>query len=228
MYGSTDGQAKPIIFVLTLGDERAQNAFQTSHAHFLNELFERATVWIARTVENAFSLFTNCAEPHGVFVADGGIANPKCEVISQRLVQYAACGGTVVFGGSFASSKKEDMEKILKQTWDLPWELGSSHRTTLALNPDAVTSTLQSRLLDSYSQKALYVYGMQPSEAWYLPTESSIAKEWVPIPEPIGEFNESPVVFARCGNGHVGYIGDVQAEEGTMLAILAMLGIPVR
>lgn len=225
MHGSAAGPAKPLIFVLTLGDEQAQITFQDSHASFLNELFERATVWHAKTAEKAFSLFTQCSEPHAVFVADGGIAKARCEVISQRLVQYAASGGIVVFGGSFAASSQEDLEKILKQTWDLPWEFGSYHRTTLSLNSEAVSSTLKSRLPASYSQKALYIYGMQPCESWYLPTEHSVIEEWVPVPRPIVDFTESPVVFARCGNGHVGYIGDVQPEDGTILAMLAMLGL---
>ncbi|KAL7787953.1 hypothetical protein V8C37DRAFT_389147 [Trichoderma ceciliae] len=225
IHGSAAGPAKPLIFVLTLGDDQAQNAFQTSHARLLNELFERATVCHAKTAEKAFSLFTKCGEPHAVFVTDGGIARPRCEVISQRLVQYAASGGIVVFGGSFAASSQEELEKILKYTWDLPWEFGSYHRTTLSLNSQAVSSTLKGILPASYSQKALYIYGMQQCEAWYLPTKDSVVEECVPIPRPIADFNESPVVFARCGNGHVGFIGDVQPEEGTILAMLAMMGL---
>ncbi|KAH6607158.1 hypothetical protein Trco_003471 [Trichoderma cornu-damae] len=228
MNGSGAGLAKPLIFVLTLGDDQTQNAFQTSHARFLNELFERATVRHAKTAEKAFSLFTTYGEPHAVFVADGGIARPRCEVISQRLVQYAASGGIVVFGGSFAASSADALVKILKYTWDLPWEFGSYHRTTLSVNHQAVSSTLRSRLPASYSQKALYVYGMQQCEAWYLPTQDSVIEEYVPIPGPIVDFNESPVVFARCGNGHVGFIGDVQPEEGTILVTLAMLGVLIQ
>jgi hypothetical protein len=225
IHESTAGPTKPIIFLLTLGDESTQNSFQTSHARLLNELFERATVWHAKTAEKAFALFTQCAEPQAVFVADGGIARPRCEVISQRLVQYAAGGGIVVFGGTFATSMEEDVEKILQHTWDLPWELGSFHRTTLSLNDKAVDSTLKSKLPASYSQKALHIEGIQKCEAWYLPTKDSVIEEWVPCPRPITDFSESPIVFARCGTGSVGFIGDVQPEEGTMLAILAMLGV---
>ncbi|KAL7947944.1 hypothetical protein V8C42DRAFT_342932 [Trichoderma barbatum] len=222
---SAAGPAKPLIFVLTLGDDQAQATFQESHASFLNELFERATVRHAKTAEKAFALFTQCSEPHAVFVADGGIARPRCEVISQRLVQYAASGGIVVFGGAFAASSLENLEKIMKQTWDLPWEFGSYHRTTLSLNSKAVSSTLKSKLPSSYSQKALYIYGMQPCEAWYLPTEQSVIEEWTPVPRQIVDFSESPVIFARYGTGHIGYIGDVQPEDGTILAMLTMLGL---
>ncbi|KAM0247889.1 hypothetical protein ACHAQJ_009683 [Trichoderma viride] len=228
IHGSAAGPAKPIIFLLTLGNEDTQNSFQTSHARLLNELFERATVWHAKTAEKAFGLFTQCAEPHAVFVADGGIARPRCEVISQKLVQYAACGGVVVFGGSFAVSGNEDLEKIMKYTWDLPWKLGSFHRTTLTLNDKAVTSTLRSRLPASYSQRALHIEGIQECEAWYLPTKDSIVEEWVPCPRPITDFSESPVVFACYGTGRIGFIGDTKLEEGTMLAILAMLGVLIQ
>ncbi|KAL6830307.1 hypothetical protein V8C40DRAFT_183049 [Trichoderma camerunense] len=217
------GPAKPLIFVLTLGDDQTQLTFQESHASFLNELFERATIWHARTTEKAFTLFTQCSEPHAIFVADGGIAQARCEVISQRLVQYAASGGIVIFGGLFAASSLESLKKIMRQTWDLPWKTGSYQQSTLSLNSQAVSSTLQSRLPASYSQKALSISGMQQCEAWYLSTEHSTAEHRVPTPKSIVGVNESPVVFARYGNGHVGYIGDVKPEDGTILAMLAML-----
>ncbi|KAL7916412.1 hypothetical protein GGI35DRAFT_38844 [Trichoderma velutinum] len=216
---------KPLIFVLTLGDDQAQLTFQESHASFLNELFERATIWHAKTVEKAFALFTQCSEPHAVFVADGGVAHARCEVISQRLVQYAASGGIVIFGGVFAASNPENLKKIMKQTWDLPWETGSYQRSTLSLNSQAVGSTIKSRLPASYSQKALSIYGMQLCEAWYLSTETPIIENRVPIPKSIVGRNESPVIFAQYGTGHVGYIGDVKPEDGTILAMLAMLGL---
>ncbi|KAL7930348.1 hypothetical protein V8C35DRAFT_312999 [Trichoderma chlorosporum] len=224
-YDSAAGPAKPIIFVLTLGDDQTQLTFQESHASFLNELFERSTVWHARTAEKTFALFTQCSEPHAVFVADCGIASPRCEVISQRLVQYAASGGIVVFGGTFGASRLEDLEKIIKQTWDLPWAFGSRYRTTLSLNSQAVSSTLHDRLPTSYSQEALHVYGMQPCEAWYLPTDHSVVENPVPIPRRTVDSNESPVIFARYGTGHVGYIGDIKPEDGTIVTMLAMLGL---
>ncbi|KAM6480141.1 hypothetical protein HDV62DRAFT_392791 [Trichoderma sp. SZMC 28011] len=222
---SAAGPAKPLIFVLTLGDDQTQLTFQESHASFLNELFERAIIWHAKTTEKAFTLFTQCSQPHAIFVADGGIAHARSEVISQRLVQYAASGGIVVFGGVFAGSSPESLKKIMRQTWDLPWEIGSKQRSTLSLNSQAVSSTLQSRLPASYSQMALSIYGMQLSEAWYLSTEYSTIERRVPTPKSIVGFNESPVVFARYGNGQVGFIGDVKPEDGTILAMLAMLGL---
>ncbi|PTB45006.1 hypothetical protein M441DRAFT_33803 [Trichoderma asperellum CBS 433.97] len=219
---------KPVIFVLTLSDEATQNNFQSSHARLLNELFERATVRHANTAEKAFGLFTQCAEPHAVFIADGGIARPNCEIINQRLALYAACGGIVIFGGLFAASRGDDLKKVFKQTWDLPWEPGSFHRTTLSLNEGAITSTLKTRLQASYSQKALHLYGVQKNESWYLPTQNSVIEEWVPRAGPITDFSESPIIYACYGSGHVGFIGDTEAEEGTVICILAMLGILIR
>jgi hypothetical protein len=218
----------PIIFLLTLADEITQNNFQSSHTRLLNELFERATVRHANTAEKAFSLFTQCSEPHAVFIADGGIARPNCEIINQRLASYAACGGIVIFGGLFAASRTDNLKKVFKQTWDLPWEPGSFHRTTLKLNEGAVTSTLKPRLQASYSQKALHLYGVQKNESWYLPTQDSVIEEWVPRPGPITDFSESPVIYAGYGRGHVGFIGDTEPEEGTVLCILAMLSILIR
>ena len=224
-HGSSSVLGKPIIFVLTLGDEHAQITFQDSHARFLNELFERATVWHARTAEKAFSLFTQCAEPHAVFVADGGIARPKCEVTSQRLVQYASRGGIVVFGGSFAASGPQSLDKIMRQTWDLPWEISSVHRTTVSLNSDAVSATLRENLSASYTQRAVFIRGMEPCEAWYFPTEPPVMDGWVPVIRPAVDSNDSPMVFAQYGAGHIGFVGDVKPEDGTIVAMLAMLGL---
>ncbi|TFA99020.1 hypothetical protein CCMA1212_009238 [Trichoderma ghanense] len=224
-HGSSTDSGKPVIFVLTLGDEHAQITFQESHARFLNELFERATVWNARTAEKAFSLFTQCSEPHAVFVADGGIARPKCEVISQRLVQYASRGGIVVFGGSFAASGPQSLDKIMRQTWDLPWEISSIHHTTVSLNAGAVSTTLREKLSASYTLEALYIRRMESCEAWYLPTERPVMEGWVPVIRPAVDSNDSPVVFAQYGAGHIGYVGDVKPEDGTIIAMLAMLGL---
>lgn len=219
---------KPIIFVLTLSDERTQNNFQVSHAQLLNEFFERATIRHAKTAEKAFGLFAQCSEPHAVFIADGGITRPNCEIINQKLALYAACGGIVIFGGLFGASRAGDLRKVFKQTWDLPWEPGSFHRTTLSLNEGAITSTLKTRLQASYSQKSLHLYGVQKNESWYLPTQDSVIEERVPRSGPITDFSESPIIYACYGSGHVGFIGDTEAQEGTVICILAMLGILVR
>jgi len=54
------------------------------------------------------------------------------------------------------------------------------------------------------------VKNVEESAVWYAET---------------GFSNEAAVVFANVGSGKLGYVGDVNAEEGSDVVILAMCGL---
>jgi hypothetical protein len=73
--------------------------------------------------------------------------------------------------------------------------------------------------------KALHVAKPGEFEAIYSPTEESRVESLVFHPEKIKGVNEAPVAFAKVGRGWVGYVGDVNNEEGSHTVILAMLNL---
>lgn len=64
------------------------------------------------------------------------------------------------------------------------------------------------RLQDVYSQKAVRLNDVDPGDALYLPSFGG----------------QAPVAFPAYEQGWVGYTGDVNTEEGTYQAIVAMCG----
>ncbi|KAK5998834.1 hypothetical protein PT974_01217 [Cladobotryum mycophilum] len=217
---------RPVVFTFTFGNDWYQSQFQSLHSRLLNNLFERCTLRHAKTAQQALALFTENDSPRAVFVADSAIMNSRNEVVSQRLVQYVTDGGIVIFGGTFSNIvDHEKLDVFFGRTWDVPWEAGSQQRTTLSLNLAAVNPSLRNKLPASYSQKALFLQGVERHESWYLPTTESVIESYAPLPGPVADLTETPVVFASFGDGHIGYIGDLSAEEGTDAAVLAMMGL---
>jgi hypothetical protein len=149
----------------------------------------------------------------GVFVTDAGITNRKTANVLRKLVEFAKSGGSVVLGGAFSSYVSPlDMNSFFEKSWGLAWKSGSYHRATFSRHSSHDLVKANTSLLPSYSMKALHVKGIKPEVAVYRPQE-------------IPDLSESPVVRTRMGNGYLGYVGDVNYEEGSSKVILAMFGL---
>ena len=143
----------------------------------------------------------------------------------------------MLFCGTFSSFiKPTDFELYFKSEWKLPWTTGDYHRTTLSVNPvfkvqaadpsstyrfDVSTAELDKE----YSQKALHVQGAPRSAALYITTPDSRVESLVFSVSPAHNSVQAPAVFQAYGKGYVGYLGDVNGEEGTSKAILALCGL---
>lgn len=112
----------------------------------------------------------------------------------------------------------------MREKWDLPWEAGSYHRTTLYLNQEAIERPTTG-LLPSYSQKAVFLRHVDPDTAWYVASDRSVVESLVPLPGPGINLLETPVAYARVGDGWIVYVGDVNGEKGTDAVVLGMLGL---
>jgi hypothetical protein len=66
------------------------------------------------------------------------------------------------------------------------------------------------RLLASYSQKALFVSNIERSAAWYTEEEDS---------------TEAAIAWTKVGLGHLGYVGDVNVEKGSLELLMPMCGL---
>jgi len=135
-----------------------------------------------------------------------------------------------------ALSSNPQTSSCTSRTWKLPWTTGDYHRTTFSVNPvfkvqaadpnasyrfDVSTAELEKE----YSQKVLHVKGAPRSAAVYVTTPDSRVESRVFPPNPAHDPVQAPAVFQAYGKGYVGYLGDVNGEEGTSKAILALCGL---
>jgi hypothetical protein len=196
-------------------------------------ILQKATVKRAKTFAGALR-YLEQNTPNGIVVTDAGVVarSPaevrECREISDRLVTYVHNGGTVIFSFVFSSHvSPAQMNKFWQETWNLPWKFGDYHRTTFHLNRDALKldDGVVEKLQAAYSQKAVHLKGVAREHAWYLPGTDSTTQTFVFPTAPIQNMEQTPMAFAKVGEGFVGYTGDVNQEEGTNLALMQMLGL---
>ncbi|RMD39955.1 hypothetical protein DV735_g5169, partial [Chaetothyriales sp. CBS 134920] len=217
-------QQKPDIFFFSLGGDSMQHLFHAVFERLVHKIEQGAAVRHAGNTRQALDLLYGDIKPKAIFVTDAHIATPRNRIVAEMLVEFAQNGGTVVLGGSLSSMiRPPDMDRLFEKTWGLPWRMASYHRTTVALNKNA-DGIPKGKLPSSYSLKAVSLKNVDKNSGWYWPTEHSVIDSAVFAPDPVPT-NETPVVFAKVANGWLGYIGDVNAEQGSEDAVLAMLGL---
>lgn len=133
-------------------------------------------------------------------------------------------GGTLIFGGVFSSFSRPSDIKNMFTTLGLRWESGDYHRTTCTVNPAMAQVNIRD-LVQSYSQKALHLKNVRSSDAIYLPSSDSRIQSMVFAPDQVDDHSQTPAAFGPAGRGKVGYLGDVNAEDGTTNVLLAMCGV---
>ena len=74
----------------------------------------------------------------------------------------------------------------------------------------------------SYSQKAVFLAGVSRGDAIYVPSSRSRTQSMVFAPESV-DVGQTPVALAKVGDGLVGYVGDVNNEEGSQAVVHAMV-----
>ncbi|KAK8110170.1 uncharacterized protein PG998_006627 [Apiospora kogelbergensis] len=185
----------------------------------------------------------------GILIADSGVVAQENREILGRLTAFAKSGGTVVYSFCFATSIRPGvMGQHWDHTWKLPWKAGQYHRTTFEFNETAICTVMtlgknsssssvfdaeiqECMLLPQYSQKAVHLSQVYPENRWYMPTSHSRLESLIPAPDLISRItnlSETPVAFARVGDGYVGYTGDVNQETGTNLVLLRMFNLDGR
>jgi hypothetical protein len=166
----------------------------------------------------------------GVLITDErALFNPAYLQVAQKLVEYAKGGGTVVLGGKIANEIRATVfDRAIHKIWGLEWKYGSYVRTTFAKNADNAIVKAHPSLLPSYSMKALHVADIDMRDAVYVQTTDSYLQFNVFAPvnvRKISKRDEAPTVFSKVGKGHLGFVGDVNIESGSIDLTMAMLGI---
>ena len=71
--------------------------------------------------------------------------------------------------------------------------------------------------------KALHVSKALSTAMIYAPSSASRTQAMVFPPSTVDQA-QTPAVLEKCGKGEVGYVGDVNGEEGTQALLLVMVG----
>ncbi|KAF2709048.1 hypothetical protein K504DRAFT_433846 [Pleomassaria siparia CBS 279.74] len=192
--------SKPTVLFLSL-DEKPW--FDEMYSPLINALADRAT--IKRSRSSAQYLTTS--PPAAVLVPDVGIITNQDAIAT--LKTYVANGGTAIFGCTFSSFITPlAMAAFWKDNFNKPWRSGNYTRENVQLDASVAASMKSGdALADTYSQKALFLAGVKKTEVLY------------------GNSSEAAIVWAKYGQGWIGYIGDVNGEKGSDDVIVAMCGL---
>lgn len=192
--------------VLTLCLEYGE-MFDDLYSHLISQIKSKAEVEQATTTEDALRMLDQQPPPSVILVADGGITRQR--KVLERVIGLLREGATVILAACFSSFVSQGEFDRLFATIGLPWKRGSYHREVVKLHRDAV-GDLADRLSPEYSQKALFAANVDRSAIWYAEKETS---------------TEGAVVCTKVMTGTLGYVGDVNGEEGSKTVIMAMCGL---
>jgi ribonuclease HI len=202
---TTGSTTSPRILALCL---ECEDLFDDIYRDLVSSITSKTKMDRARTSDAALTLLSQEPRPSVILVTDGAITRER--KVWERVIDLMREGATVILAGCFSTMVNEgDFSRLFARV-GLPWKRGSYHRTVVSLHRDVVGGDLARRLPASYSQKALFAQNVEQSAAWY--SEG----KWSP---------EAAVVFARVGQGRLGYIGDVNGEKSSNQVVLAMCGL---
>ncbi|KAI1734084.1 hypothetical protein F4680DRAFT_454269 [Xylaria scruposa] len=194
----------------------------------LNKMKEKASVHHAsyyKLGEPARMLY-QFPSPRAILIIYPDIT--ESEYLSRQVVDYVKNrGGTVILGRYFAASdliQPTVLNKWLRDSWGVPWRTGRYDITTVLLQDShtGLGTSTRAQLVASYSCEARLLKNVSPSDSLYVSPENARSQLTV-RPGPVEA--QTAIAFGRCGQGWLGYAGDVGNEEGTGEALLAMMGL---
>lgn len=240
--------AKPSIMIVALAG--FDYLLETVAAHLLAALRKYAHVVISVTGEEAGMCLDASISPgpisgggycpgpgaalRAVILADGALTQEaKYDKLRSKVVGYAKCGGTVIFGATFASFIRPDkFDSFMRESWGMLWRFGDCHRTVIHLNKDNDSENLKrfredTRLATSYSQKAVFLNFVLSEQRVYAPDEQSKTQSMVFIPGEVSHRWRTSVCWTKtvCQGGWLGYVGDVNCETESTAIVLNMCGL---
>ncbi|KAG0298949.1 hypothetical protein BGZ98_010404 [Dissophora globulifera] len=199
--------------------------FAEMYAPLLTALKSKAEFQQAENSTSAIQYLSQLPKPSAVLITDEALTVRKNSAVWDAVLEYVRGGGTAIVMGLFSSFVQPDSIKPFFSRAGLRWEAGSYHRTTLALNRAVVDVANASKLPQSYSQKAVFVNNVVSENMWYKTDDNSVVQSLVFPPTSANKSGETAVAMASVGGGKLGYVGDVNAEDGSNAVILAMCGL---
>ncbi|KAF9927111.1 hypothetical protein BGZ67_007669 [Mortierella alpina] len=198
--------------------------FDEMYAPLLTALRSNAEFQRAENSTSAIRFLSQRPEPSAVLITDEALTLPTNSAVWEAVLAYVRRGGTAIVMGLFPSFVEPDSIKPFFSRAGLPWSAGPCHRTTLALNPAAVDEANARKLPQRYSQKAVFVKNVAQENIWYQTDDNSVVQSAVFAPTSANATGQTAVAMATVGSGKLGYVGDVNAEDGSNAVVLAMCG----
>jgi len=151
-----------------------------------------------------------------ILLADGVLARKEEDELRQALVKFVQKGGVTILAGKLPHRATQDDLDRLFLGFDLPWRRGDRLRDSFVPNIDSSHIPAFGDFDDGYKQKARQLRHVDLDDAVQLPNTET-------VPE-LEDIEQVPAAFGRCGDGWVGYIGDLDGEIQTIPVLLFMCG----
>lgn len=188
--------------------------FDQMYSRVLAKLRFKAKVMQVTHIASAMQHLSVAHRYVAAAVTDPEVMEKRFVAIHEKLVDYARTGGAVVVGFHCSNFVQfDDLTSFFKDTWSVNWTSGDYTRSEFLLNPRANPAFLSCRTPDlpqQYSMKTLHLGRTRVEERIYISSPSS---------------TQSPAVFTKYSNGYLGWIGDVNTEDGTTEVLLTMCGV---
>lgn len=218
---------RPKIVLLSLA-----KMYLESFEHTFQALRDKADVEEITDPAEATVLLSGSSRPV-VFATDAALTIPACSQQRAAAVSFVRNGGTIIFGAQFCQFAFRPNIDELFAAFSLPWKLGDYRRMEMDLKPHYLHQLRCTGLAIRYDLDAKNLAHVATSDAPYGPsrfprTPNSIAEAvaaHVYEPEPVRDLTQVPVAFGNCGEGKVGYIGDMHCQNETTGVLLAMCGL---
>jgi hypothetical protein len=207
---SIETPAKPLLLLISLN---LQPWFDETYGPLIDKICAKAITQRVKTPNGVRHVLSE-NKPSAILITDEALTTRKHAQVWDTVLNYVREGGTAVCMGHFPNFVNfRDIKPFFAKA-GLPWDLGAYHRAMVGLSQDAVGNGLAASLPACYSQKALFLKNVEDAAAWYRPSED------------IGSLMaETAVALAKVGEGKLGYVGDVNQEEGSNAVVLAMCGL---
>lgn len=184
-------------------------ALNPEHTGILTRLASKYKLRMVSDKEEARAVLTACGPAVAILVLDAGITRPENVDIANQIANLAWAGGKVVLAGGFCGAKEVDLMRTLEKAVGLPWKYGGRRREIAGLMRSVAG---EMDLPGGYALDAVMMENVELISVWYGASVS-------------GDMEKGAVVvFTGYGKGKLGYVGDVNLEEGSKQCILKMFG----
>ncbi|KAL9591476.1 MAG: hypothetical protein Q9179_007684 [Wetmoreana sp. 5 TL-2023] len=213
------------VLYLRLGDDAQIGIFNDLYESLQSQI---DTKYSTTEVKSAAAVKPLLSSPSlkAILVVDGGLSGGRCTALQTQLARYIKAGGTLIFCCLFSSFVSPLNADRLWSNFAMPWKFGDYHRSTFYLSQKATPAFGNQRaatLEREYSMKAVHLKDSTVDSKIYVPLEQSRVESMVFAPRPVDQ-SQSPAVWAKCGEGWLGFIGDVNNEQGSQKLLMVMLG----
>lgn len=218
--------SKPQVILLRLArrdDEDDDYFFTLTHQRIIGFLASVARIKTAFTAGEVLEYINN-DRPQAIIVLDEtltvtdpthGNVHPATGLVMDKIKKYVSDGGRAIFGGSFNSAKFTAVGSFWRDHFNRPWVWQAYQRSVIHYQPAALDHFPPNNFLKKYySTKANFLRLVDPSEALYKDPDND---------NDAGD-DLTAVAYGKFGEGHIGWVGDVNHDLAFDDCVFAMCG----